>query len=286
MKGNCELVKCQICKKEMSFGRIKRHINTQHKSISIKSYITRYWNTWPLHKPCEVCNQNIVYKYKTCSPGCRNILQSQNTKGKSKPKGFMSERHKQKISKSMTGKQSGFKGGTHSKKVIEKMSNRMIGKKYHKGHKQSDYQKSQVSKAMKKYYQEGNEPWTKNNPHTSKTIKKIFKKRPMNKLETLVSSILDENNIKYYFQFFLKSKEGMSKSYDFKIKNKKILIEIDGDYFHGGPGVKKHFFKLNEVIKNDKLKNQLAKQRGYTLLRFWESDIYNRPEIIVEGIKN
>jgi hypothetical protein len=43
----------------------------------------------------------------------------------------------------------------------------------------------------------------------------------MNKLEKFVSYILDKNNIQYIYQFFL-SKDGVCKSYDFKIKDTNI----------------------------------------------------------------
>ena len=57
MKGNCDLVICQICEQEMSFGRIKRHISSRHKEITVEQYIKQYWSTLPLHKPCEVCKE-------------------------------------------------------------------------------------------------------------------------------------------------------------------------------------------------------------------------------------
>jgi G:T-mismatch repair DNA endonuclease (very short patch repair protein) len=136
------------------------------------------------------------------------------------------------------------------------------------------------------HYSQGNEPWTKNNPHTPETIEKIFSKKPMNKLEKYVSDILEENNIPYQYQFFLKTKDGVCKSYDFRIKNTNILIEIDGDYWHGGPSLDKHFFKLDEVKNNDIQKDQMAEEQGYKLIRIWESNIYNEPNIIMDQINS
>lgn len=104
MKGNCDIIKCQICDKEMSFGRIKRHISSQHKEITVDQYIQKYWSTLPLHKPCEVCNEKIVYKYKTCSKECHSLLKNKQLKGIPKPKNFMSEEHKNKLSNSHKGK--------------------------------------------------------------------------------------------------------------------------------------------------------------------------------------
>ena len=282
MKGNCDIIKCQICKQEMSFGRIKNHIKVQHKNINVDQYIKQYWSTLPLHQPCKVCEDKIVYKYKTCSKECRGKLEH-SQKGKSKPEGFMNEKHKSKISKSKIGiivsKETGDKISKSSKGI-----SRNKGKTPMLGKKQSNFQKQRVKERFDKYYSEGNEPWTKTNSHTPETIEKIFSKRPMNKLEEFVSSILDKNNMKYHFQFFLKNKEGVCKLYDFKIKDTDILIEIDGDYWHGGPSLEKHFFKLEEVKQNDLFKDQLAKDNGFKLIRIWESDIYNEPNIIIEKI--
>jgi very-short-patch-repair endonuclease len=284
MKGKCDLVKCQLCNKEMSFGRIKNHVKARHKEITVDQYIQQYWSTLPLHKPCEICNKNIVYKYKTCSKECHSILISQISKGIPKPEGFMSEEHKEKLSKAMVGKEV-------SQETREKISKSSKGKSRNKGKqpmlgkKQSNYQKQKVKETLQNFYKKGGEPWTKNNPHSPETIEKIFSKRPMNKLEKFVASILEKNNIPYHFQFFLKNKDGICKSYDFKIKNKNILIEIDGDYWHGGPGIDKHFFKLEETKKNDLFKDQLAKDNGFLLIRIWESNIYNEPNIIINKIK-
>jgi very-short-patch-repair endonuclease/predicted nucleic acid-binding Zn ribbon protein len=283
MRGECDLVICQICDQEMSFGRIKRHISTKHKETTVDQYVKEYWSTLPLHQPCKVCEENIVYKYKTCSKECRTKLEHEH-KGKSKPEGFMSTEHKEKIGAANTGKTGGFTGHTHTEEFKIKKSSTMKGNQNMLNKKQSDYQKQRVSEGMINYYKEGNEPWTKNNPHTPETIEKIFQKQPMNKLEQFVASILDENNIKYKHQFFIKIKDGICKSYDFKIKDTNILIEIDGDYWHGGPGVEKHFHNIEETKQNDLLKNQIALENGYLLLRFWESDIYNKPEILVETL--
>lgn len=281
MKGNCELVECQICNQEMSFGRIKRHITSQHKNITVDQYLKKYWSTLPLHQPCEICNENIVYKYKTCSKECRHKLEHGH-KGKSKPEGFMSEEHRNKLSKSKMGtivsKETGDKISKSSTGV-----SRNKGKTPMLGKKQSDFQKQKVRERFNKYYSEGNEPWTKTHSHTPETIEKIFKKRKMNKLELFVSSILDKNNIKYKHQFFL-SKDGVCKSYDFKIKDTNILLEIDGDYWHGGPSLDKHFFKLEEVKQNDLFKDQLAKDNGFRLIRIWESEIYKDPDVILKTI--
>ena len=47
----------------------------------------------------------------------------------------------------------------------------------------------------------------------------------------------------------------------------------------------KHFHKVEEVKQNDLLKNQIALENGFSLIRIWESNIYNEPNIIVDKIK-
>ena len=196
----------------------------------------------------------------------------------------MSESHRNKLSDAHKGKII----SNETRQKISKSSkgiSRNKGKQPMLGKKQSLYQKQKVKERFDKYYAQGNEPWTKNNQHTFEVIKKIFAKKPMNKLERFVASLLDKNNIEYHYQYFLKTKEDICKSYDFKIKNTNILLEIDGDYWHGGPGVNKHFYKLEEVKENDILKNQIATENGFSLIRIWESNIYNQPDIIIQKIQ-
>jgi len=106
---------------------------------------------------------------------------------------------------------------------------------------------------------------------------------PDSKLEVTFQNLLKELNIPFQCQFQLDYK-----FYDFKIKGKKILIEVDGDYWHcnpkkypDGPINKKQQF----AIKNDKFKNLLAKKSGYTLIRVWEEDINKRPLVVLEKLK-
>lgn len=262
----------------MSFGRIKRHIKTKHKEINSEDYIKKFYKTLPLHNPCVICNENIVYKYQTCSKKCHSILKSKLLKGKPKPKEFG-----EKLSRSTKGIKN--KGRVHSLESRNKISLNSRGKSRNKGNKNflgkihTEESKKIMSEKKKEWYALGNEPWTKNNSHTPETIEKIFKKRKMNKLEEKFSNLLNELNIEYYFQFFINYK-GICKSYDFKIKNKNIIIEVDGDYWHGNPQISNHFFNMKEVKQNDILKEELAKKKGYQLIRFWESDIkYNSNNI-------
>lgn len=103
------------------------------------------------------------------------------------------------------------------------------------------------------------------------------------KPELAFFSILDSLNIQYDKQFILKGK-----IYDVKIVDKDILIEVDGDWYHCNPNKEiepKHVRQIM-TVKNDKLKNQIAKDNGYQLLRFWETDIKQNKQQIIKQLQN
>ena len=67
---------------------------------------------------------------------------------------------------------------------------------------------------------------------------------------------------------------------DFCFPQKKIIIEVDGDFWHGNPDKFPDVTKLHKHqlkgIGRDKSKNAYISKidnGSWTLLRFWESDI-------------
>lgn len=96
------------------------------------------------------------------------------------------------------------------------------------------------------------------------------------KLETKFAKLLDTLHIEYYQSFYVKDIKAL---YDFKIKGTNIIIEVDGDYWHCNPAIDKFKTPIHDWhfknLERDKIKNKWAKENGYTLLRFWESDINN-----------
>lgn len=90
------------------------------------------------------------------------------------------------------------------------------------------------------------------------------------KLEQKFSKLLDSCNIKWMNQFKIGKKR-----YDFYLPEYDLLVEIDGDYIHTnfneGYFIDSRFKK--KIIKNDALKNLMAEQAGYKLIRIWETDL-------------
>jgi very-short-patch-repair endonuclease len=119
----------------------------------------------------------------------------------------------------------------------------------------------------------------------AKNRKEILKGNP-SKLEFTFADMLTGLGIEFTHQFEV---DGFD--YDFYIPSKKILLEIDGDYWHGNP---EKFTELNNMQRKnkglDKLKTKHAADRNYQLHRFWENDIVNnRFEVVgklMEILKN
>lgn len=69
--------------------------------------------------------------------------------------------------------------------------------------------------------------------------------------------------------------------------NPDLLIEIDGDYYHGNPN-KYKIDELSPMQKHnrfiDALKTEWAGMNCITLIRFWEDDIRNNPEKVENEI--
>ena len=115
-------------------------------------------------------------------------------------------------------------------------------------------------------------------------------------LETRVSKILLDSNITYTTQF----KIGI-KSYDFLLNDIKIIVEVNGDYWHCNPNM----YKADDVVNfpygkitaqerwdRDMKKHRLAVDKGYRILYIWEDEIRKRKtdkelkDFIIEKIKH
>ena len=89
--------------------------------------------------------------------------------------------------------------------------------------------------------------------------------------------------VKYERQYEAKD---IGRFYDFFIPSARLLIEIDGDYFHGYGLLheqKNPMQKHNEWV--DKQKDMWAASHGIPVLRIWEHDINEHPEKVRKILK-
>ncbi len=92
------------------------------------------------------------------------------------------------------------------------------------------------------------------------------KHAPMSLPEIEVQKILSENDIPFEREF-----EINGKFYDFHLPHK-ILIEVDGVYWHSRDAVKLNHRQLRQRVE-DRFKNVLARAKGFTLIRIWEDEV-------------
>jgi len=269
IKGN-QYIQCNYCKEKVHSKVLSQHLKMYH-NVDFREYVKNNLNDFKKFgwSNCIVCgtvcvNRSKVHNNPTCSPECL-----------------------WKIRKTWVGENSPRFGAILSEETKRKISNGNNGKKGLRGDLNPAC-RIDVRKRISKTRIERGVAKGKNNPmfgktHTPDSIAKIFSHRKMNRLEKLVADELDKASIPYYFQFFI-TENGICKSYDFKIKDRPIILEIDGDFWHGHPEAKNHFDRLDQVKNNDILKNSMASNRGYKLIRFWERDIKKDPSIILKSI--
>ena len=119
-----------------------------------------------------------------------------------------------------------------------------------------------------------------------------------NELFTIIKKILDKNNISNQIlygdnELYIRNQiKDIGYKLDFYDKTKNLIIEFQGDYWHGNP--KKYEkdelseFQLEKVKKDEALR-EYCKNNGIRLVEIWESD-YNRDidgvnKLLVENIK-
>lgn len=101
----------------------------------------------------------------------------------------------------------------------------------------------------------------------------------------LINEFFMVEEVDFYPQYYVREIKSL---YDFKISGKKILIEVDGDYWHCNPNSKfsepKYAAQFSN-LKQDEIKNKWCIDNGFKLLRFWETDINNNLEHVIDVLK-
>ena len=125
-----------------------------------------------------------------------------------------------------------------------------------------------------------------------KTTKKAVRIGTSKLEEDFARDFLDKLGVKYIYQFEAKD---IGRFYDFAVllndemtTGNILLIEIDGGYYHSDPRVVEEG-KMNPMQKHnkrvDKHKDDWALMHGIPLMRIWEKDIRENPNMVMEELK-
>jgi very-short-patch-repair endonuclease len=259
-------MQCRLCNAMIGDQGIAWHLLKLHNK-KYQDYVEEVYNKYPndftVWKRCVICKK--LSKHKTCSPehgiqlrkikfpngthfGCKNTKEAKKNMRNAQLKYYKTHT-------------SNRLGTHHTEETKRFLSEQAITEKLHAGKNNGMYGKT----------------------HTPEAVRKIFSYRRINKLEQIVFNKLTEAGIKFTFQYSIET-NNICKFYDFKIKNKPIIIEVDGDWWHGNPNCKGSYVNADKAQANDRFKEKLAESKGFKVIRFWESDIKRNPNIIVETL--
>lgn len=134
-------------------------------------------------------------------------------------------------------------------------------------------------------------PKKKRKPTRSEVIKKNIERSKKKHKEYGTSNLekkfakefLDKLGVKYEYQYLAKD---IKRYYDFYLPEQRILIEVDGTYFHA---YGKLYEDMSPMQKHnarvDEIKNEWAALHGIPLIRIWEHDINNNPSKVMDLLR-
>ena len=107
-------------------------------------------------------------------------------------------------------------------------------------------------------------------------------------LESKIAMLLTKLHIPFETQYVISNKR-----YDFLISNTKILIEVNGDYWHCNPIFYKEDdiinmpsgkIKVSEIWNKDIKKRKIAEDMGFKVVYIWENEFNSSDEIMISLI--
>lgn len=104
--------------------------------------------------------------------------------------------------------------------------------------------------------------------------------------EDFAKQFLDKLGVKYQYQFEAKD---IGRYYDFYLPEHNLLLEIDGDFWHGNPLIYKeeelrgHQKRAQRV---DEHKTKWALMHGIPILHIWENDIRKNPKKVMDMLRD
>lgn len=119
------------------------------------------------------------------------------------------------------------------------------------------------------------------NGHFDKVLEGVAKTKAT-KLEIQGNHLLKSLPISPQYQVII----GKKFVVDVLIPEHSLVIQWDGDFWHGNPS---KFITLNKIQAanqaRDKRCDAYLTKCGYKILRFWESDVYSNPEYVKDRVK-
>jgi len=302
---------CPFCNKELSPRSFNHIYYCDTKELNKKEIRYRFLK----HNYNKICNKDYLYEiyinkskslpdikkeYELSYKSTLFLLDYYNIDNRTHAEGANMETTKNKYKKTCI-KNYGVDNIWNSKEyyiwlhdyMIKKYGKKSLPNRYGNMNKyydnMSEYdRKHTMDAALKGYVKYWNN--LSDEQKTELTIKKTkhFTKNGFysSKLETKISDCLDKLNISHVRQFYIGRK-----IYDIKISNSDIIIEINGDFWHGNPKIYKendiinHPFKsaiAKDLWEKDRKKKIIAENKGYKVIYIWEKEINENKKVLLD----
>lgn len=190
----------------------------------------------------------------------------------------------EKLSQSLSGEKNPFYGKKHNKQTIQNIQQKNTKYRENLSIKDKETISKKLSESQKRLYHKNPQDYIIKRSKAGKITATKITKYKINRIEQIVFDKLKELGLNLEYSVILDYKQ-----FDFGSREYKILLEVQGDYWHSNPKIYNKT-KLNKtqknIIKRDREKIKFAKKHGMKLYHIWESDIRSNNFSILEDIKN
>jgi very-short-patch-repair endonuclease len=287
---------CKICQKECNgLNSLRSHSIQKHNISAVQIYVDYVLNG---DKPKCDCGCGQFTSFISIGKGFSKFIQSHHNRVKGNNNFHKNPNtHKKAIETQKRNWGEGKYVGwweDKSEETLKKIegikdklrNNEERGKKISqamKGVPKSEESKRKLSITQKKRYEDNPQLKEESSNRRVKWLKTKSSSKK-SKLETKFESILTLVNVKFTNQYEFKKR-----LFDFYLDDFKLLIEVDGDFYHCNPNSKHSeiIYDTQKVTKkNDDYKDSLCFKHNINLIRYWEKDINERPEWVISDLKH
>lgn len=103
----------------------------------------------------------------------------------------------------------------------------------------------------------------------------------INSIEKIVQIMLEKSGLDFEYSVIM----GFFQ-FDFGNKKNRILLEVQGDYWHGNPEIYQNFNSIQIANKQkDIIKKEFAEKHGFKLFYIWENEIKNNDFSVIQEMQ-